>query len=317
MTLSAFLGGVSLLLIVAADEVVVLFIATGLFGIGVSLQAMSRYTALADLYPERIGVATGVSLADADAGQSLLPPLAGIVAAWTVWQLGFGFTIPLFILMGVLIRFYIPARTSTPSSSVDTFSAESVHYVGSGLATRPVLLGTAILAIYFALWVSFSSFYPTYLIDVKGQSATVASVLFGLFFISGVVVKPLAGTAFDQLDIGRTFIVVGGVSGAALMAIPAVNSVPAIVLLTVLVAPVLGSDTISMSLLLEELPDDIQGSGFGLIRTLTMGIASVSHVLFGIVAESGFFNQGFVLLGILAWSMIPLALLAARTNGRR
>lgn len=314
MTLSALLGGTAMLLLVVADNVVVLFVATGIFGVGVALQAMSRYTALADLYPERIGTATGVSLAAADAGQSLLPPLAGILAAWTAWQLGFGFTIPLFVLMGVLIRHYIPARTSSPSSPIDSFSTESVRYVGSELATPPVLLGTVILAIYFALWVAFSSFYPTYLIDVKGQSEPVAGVLFGLFFISGVVVKPLAGTAFDRIDIGRTFVVVGGVSGLALMTLPAVDSVPAIALLTILVSPILGSGTLSMSLLLEELPDDVQGSGFGLIRTLTLGIASVSPVLFGTVAESGFFDEGFVLLGVLAWSMIPLAVLAARTN---
>lgn len=71
---------ISLLLVVGTGSVGVLFIAIGIFGVGISLQSMGRYTALVDIHPDQIGAATGVSLAAADAGQSLLSPLAGIVA---------------------------------------------------------------------------------------------------------------------------------------------------------------------------------------------------------------------------------------------
>lgn len=316
LTISALLGGASIIFLVLANNVLLLFVATGIFGIGVSLQAMGRYTTLADVYPDRIGTATGVSLAAADAGQSMIPPLAGIIAAITVWQLGMGFTIPLFLLFGVIIWKYIPGRTSERSNAIDSASSESIRYVFSKLFTKSVLIGTAILAVYLSLWVAFSSFYPTYLIDVKGESATTTSILFGLFFAFGVLIKPLAGTAFDHLDVGRIFVVVGGMSGIALMAFPFVKSTLMMLLLTVLVAPVLGSGTISMSLLLEELPDDIRGSGFGLIRTITMFIASLSPVIFGTVADRGFFDEGFIVLGFLAWAMIPLAFLVSLGDER-
>lgn len=271
---------------------------------------MGRYTALADLYPDRIGTATGVSLASADAGQSVVPPLAGIIAVATLWEAGLGFAIPLFLVAGAAIWRYVPTLTST--RNIGGAATEQIRIISSSLRAPPILLGTAILAVYLSLWVAFSSFYPTYLIDVKSQSATVTGILFGLFFGLGVLVKPFAGTAFDNLDVGRSFIVIGGVSGIALMGFPLAERTSTILLLTVLVAPVLGSGTISMSLILEELPDEIQGSGFGLIRMVTMLAASLSPAVFGFVAERGFFDAGFVTLGLLAWTMIPLALLLSR-----
>lgn len=169
-----------------------------------------------------------------------------------------------------------------------------------------------ILTVYFSLWVTFSGFYPTYLVEAKGMSATTAGILFGVFFALGVVVKPLAGVAFDHVDVGRTFVVVGGVSGTALFVLPLVRSLLVLVLLTILVAPVLGSGTIATALMLEELPGDIQGTGFGVIRTFTLTAAAMAPILFGSFADRGFFDESFVVLGALAWMMVPLALLVSR-----
>ena len=308
MVASTVISAVTVLFIVTAGSVAILFVATVLLGLGIALFGVARYTALDDLFPEHVGTSVGVVLAAADAGQALLPPLAGFLAAIVVWQLGFAYTLPLFVAVAIALWVYVPASTSDGDSGFELNSKESLRYVFSHLRRRSVLYGAAAFIVYMTVWITFTGFYPTYLIEVKGLSATLAGVLFGSFFAIGVVIKPLSGVAYDRIGMRLSLFIITAITGVALVALPFTEGVAAIAVVTLSIAPMLGSGTITQSYLIEALPDDIRGTGLGAIRTGGMTLAAASPAIFGAAADRGYFDEMFFALAALAGFIILLVI---------
>ena len=289
-------GGLTL--VVLARTPLVLFTATGLIGLGLSLYPVARITALSDLYPDRIGRALGLTMATGDIGQTLLPPIAGALAAIFAWQVGLGFVIPLLILMIGILWITLPVSSRT-DNTVDDISVENAKYVLTELYNPTLVIIIVILFLYLGVLQTFSAFYPTYLIEVKGLSSTAASGLFGLFFAIGVLAKPLAGLAYDRIGIRRSLPLVlsGAIIGFALL--PIVKGLLSLILVTVFISTMLGSGTITQSYLSDTIPENIQGTGLGTVRSTSSMMGAIGPVLFGAAADRGYFDEGYVLLAII------------------
>ncbi|WP_178917709.1 MFS transporter [Natronomonas gomsonensis] len=299
MTAGTIVVAIALVAVVTAPTPLVLFAATALVGLGQSLYPIARITILSDIYPGRIGSALGVTMATGDLGQTVLPPIAGALAAAVAWQLGLGFIIPLLLLVGVVLWVVLPTQTPT-ASAVDSLSADSARYVIAELRQSNLLFVAFILFLYILIWQSFTGFYPTYLVEEKELPSSVAGVLFSVFFAFGVVVKPLAGAAYDRIGMRRSLVavLVGPVVGLA--SLPFIDGIWPLVAVTALVSTMLGSGAITQSFLSDAIPDEIQGTGLGAVRTTSATLGAAGPVLFGAIADRGYFNEGYLLLaGIL------------------
>ncbi|MFC6905889.1 MFS transporter [Halalkalicoccus tibetensis] len=298
MTASVVLATISLLLVVLAPSALALFAATALFGLGLSLYPVARITALSELYPDRIGRALGITMAAGDTGQTLLPPLAGAIAAVAAWQAGLGFVIPALVAVAVALWLTLPPSTDRESGDGD-FSLAGARSVLGQLRHPTLLFMAVILFLYIGILQTFSAFYPTYLIQEKGLSSAASSTLFGLFFAVGIVAKPAAGVAYDRVGIRRSLPIVlaGAIVGFSLL--PVVESLVPLVVVTVLVSTMLGSGAITQSYLSDTIPEEIQGTGLGAVRSFASMMGAMGPVLFGAVAERGFFDEGYVLLAVL------------------
>jgi MFS family permease len=286
-----------LALVVVADSTVVLFGATALFGGGTALYGVSRFTILSEIYPDQLGTATGVTMAAGDAGNTVMPPAAGFIAAAAAWQYGFGFTVPLFLLAAVALWATLPGRTRTATPLSESLALDDVVPT----LTHPVVLrGTVLLVLWGVIMQAFIGFYPTYLIDVKGLSVRVATVLFGFFFALGILAKPIAGRAYDAVGVRVPLLAITGTAGLALAALPFAGEVWPFVLLTVLASALLGFETIVISDLTSRLPDGTQGTNLGALRTVYIALGALSPVLFGAVADRGYFDEAFLGLAVLA-----------------
>lgn len=292
---------------IATTEIAIMYGATIGLGIGAGFYGVSRFTVMEEMYPDRVGTTIGIVLSAADAGQALLPPIASFLAVYVVWQLGFAYTVPFLLLVCVALWVYVPSGTSRETHQPSLLTKRGLRAVRSGIGTRSSVFGAAIFTIYASTWVSFTSLYPTYLVEVKELSKPSAAVLFGLFFALGVVVKPLAGALYDRFGVRTTLGSISLVSGGALAAVPQAEGIGELSIATALIAPILGSGAIAQSYLLERLSAEIQGVGFGLIRTGGMAIAGAMPALFGIVAERGNFDHVFFLLAGLAGALVVLA----------
>ena len=299
MVVSMAAAAGSVTLIVLGGPTILLFVATGLFGFSTALFGVVRLSALSDVYPDSVGTAIGVMSAAGDLGNTVLPPIAAILAVAVAWQFGFGFTIALFALVALGIWLAVPRRTSDGSGGT-AISLSGALETRSLLWTRSIVLITAIQIVANAVYQAFTGFYPTYLMEVKGFSPTLASGLFALFFAFGIVMKPLGGTAYDRVGTRRTLVVILGGSGVALVALPFVEGFWPVVGVTALVSVMLGGGAVVLAYMTTAVPDRIQNTGLGTLRTVYMTVGAASPVVFGAVADRGFFDEAFFLLAAIS-----------------
>lgn len=294
--------------VATASSAPVLFASTALFGFGTALYGVSRFTALSEIYPDNDGAAIGVTMAAGEAGNVTVPALAGLIAATVTWQLSFGVTVPMFILVACGLWLFVPDRTSGETSAVDTVSLEAVRYVFAEITRSRILLVGLLQILGYSIWQAFTGFYPTYLIEVKGFSSSLAAGLFALFFTAGIVVQPLAGNAYDRIGLNRVLPMIMGLTMVGMLLLPFVQWFWAIVAVTILLSSLLGQATVTLSYITAVLPRDMQGTGLGAIRTVYMGLGAASPVLFGAFADRGYFDEGFVVLAAVAGAVTVLSL---------
>lgn len=308
---SSGVSALALVAVVGAGSVGVLFGATLLFGFATALYGVARFTILSSTYPNRGGTAIGLTMAAGDLGNAVLPPLAGLLAVGVAWQLGFGFAIPLFALATVAIFVVVPGdggRSATGDSG-GADSAGTLRRIGAALWNRPVVLVVAVQTMGYCVWQAFTGFYPTYLVEVKGLAPTTATVLFGGFFALGILVKPVAGSAYDARGLRRSLPVVLVAITVSLVLIPLVEGLVALAAVTALASSVLGYGTITLTYLTDSFPDEVRGTGLGLLRTGYMLIGAGSPTVVGVLADAGYFDEAFFLLAGIAAVAGILALL--------
>jgi ACS family hexuronate transporter-like MFS transporter len=295
MVASAVVVAMAILTVVVAPTAAALFVATVCVGLGQSLYPIARITVLTEMYPDRIGSALGVTMATGDLGQTVLPPIAGALAVGIAWQIGLGFMIPLLVIAAIALWVLLPRRTGS-ESAVDELTLETVRALLAELRQTNMGFFVFVLFLYVLVWQAFTGLYPTYLIEQKGLSSSTAAVLFSLFFAFGVIVKPAAGAAYDRVGVRLSLIgvLLGPVIGLALL--PFVDGVPALAVITVLVSTMLGSGAITQSFLSEAFSEDIRGTGLGVVRTTAATLGAAGPVLFGLLADRGYFDEGYLLL---------------------
>ncbi|RQG97781.1 MFS transporter [Natrarchaeobius chitinivorans] len=317
MATSAVVVGVALVAFVFAPSAVVLFGAAAVWGLAHSLYPIARITLLSNLYPDRLGSALGVTMATGDVGQTALPPLGAVLAGAIAWQAGLGFVIPLLVAFGVLILMFVPKTSSPDDDNGSGRSLEGVRAVVPALSTPSMGFITLILFLYIFIWQSFTAFYPTYLITVKGIQPAIASALFGLFFAVGVVVKPIAGGAYDRIGIRGSLVGVLAAPVGGFFLLPFVDELWALALITALVSTMLGSGAITQSYLAESFPEELRGTGLGVVRTVTATVGAGGPLVFGAIGDYGYFDEGYWALAAIMAVIVLLTLAMPTTSAAR
>ena len=307
MSLSTFFAGAAVVLVVLSTSRIMLYVATMILGLGTSLYGIARFTAMEHVFPERIGAANGIVDAAADVGNALLPVLAGIITGAVAWQYGLGFTVPLFLLTTVALWSIVPSRTGVESSAAALSLSNSRRLLT--LMRRPALLyGTTVFLVSTSIWMTFMTFYPTYLIEQKGLSPSMASALFGLFFGLGIILKPITGVLYDRFGMRLTFILIILSAALGLIGLSVSEGFWLLLIITVLISSLNGYNPPLVSYLTTALPDEFVGTGLGLIRTITLTVSAVAPFLFGAIADQGLFDEVFLLLaGLMLLIMVPLS----------
>lgn len=296
---STLLSAGTLTLVVTAGSSPILFTATALFGLGTALYGVTRFTILSNLYPDNVGAATGVTMAAGDIGNAVMPPIASFIAIAVAWQYGLGFAIPFFVLVAVGLWKMVPSQTSGRTSAIDDLSIESMRDIAQRLRHPSIVQGLIILVLGNCVMQAFISFYPTYLVEIKGLTVSLATGIFGFFFALGAIIKPLSGGAYDRIGTRYSLLFIMGVSSISYAFLPLIDGFLMLIVVTIPISSLLGYETIVIASLTENLASDMQGTGLGVLRTVYIMIGALSPVAFGGIAERGFFDEGFFILTII------------------
>lgn len=298
LVLSTGLTGGTMLLVGLAMTPWLLAVGMVLFGFASSLYGTTRYTVLVDIYSAYDSTAVGITQSAGEVGNTALPVIASFLVAYGTWRLGFAYVFPMFLLVALGLFIALPPKTSVSSSAVDELSVSSLRYVLDNIWSRRTLTLTVILTLTMFTIQGISTFYPTYLIDIKGLSPRIAAVLFGAMFVSAGVVMPISGIVADTFSARSTLGFVISMSMVALVLFPFASGIPQVVVVTVMFTSIYGVITIAVTELTNSIPSDMRGVGLGILRTAYILLAASGSVVVGTFAELGHFNEAFFVLAV-------------------
>ncbi|WP_435348407.1 MFS transporter [Haloarchaeobius sp. HRN-SO-5] len=299
---------VASLLLALSPVFAVFVLATVLLGAVAGLHYSVAATLLTRTYDD-LGFAIGFHNSGGPAAGLVAPVVAAWVGVRYGWRpavaLGALVAVPIFVLFAWRVHPTEPRRPTEPMR--DRFELGPLVE----LLSRRKIAFTVCLAVGGAfVWQATASFLPTFLVEYRDQSETLAGAVFSAYFVVQAVTQVGVGAASDRF--GRQVATAGCMLLAAsgfvlLVAVPGVLSLAVAVLL---VGTGLGWGGALLPRFMDELAEAEQGAGFGLVRTVYGVVGSVGSVATGTFAE--LFGWVFA-IGVLV-ALLSLVFLALVVN---
>lgn len=296
LVVSLTIGGVSLLFFGIAPIFALFLLVCVTFGLGTGLFGTPRATVISNTYREHDSAAFGVILASGSIGSAALPFLATILVTRMTWSTIFIAFVPWFLLVAAVTWWAIPRRTTgfSPPSLRETpgqLRAQVTH--------RPVIGPVIAVTIMVFIYQGLTAFLPVYLIATKDLAQGTAGALYALFFVTAAVVQPAAGNLADRYGSRPVLIGLTAFSVLPLIALPFVTGLVPLGVLLMLIAIRLGVIPVNNAYVVDLLPDHVQGSVWGLFRLIVFSIGALGSSFVGLLADYDYFDEAFVLLGVL------------------
>lgn len=302
-------GGTALMsLLIAFAPVFPLFvIAAVLLGTVAGLHYSVATTLLSRTYDD-VGRAVGL--------HSVGGPLAGlfapIAAAWVGFRYGWRPAIALAVAVGIPVfaLFAWRVRSTAPRRPDQAMRTRFEIRPLVRFLFRPSIaftLGVAMLGTYVAQ--GLLTFLPTFLIEYRAYSPTLAGVAFSAFFVVRGAAQVVLGDVSDR--VGRDVAIAGSMFAGAIGLVLFVAGPDWIALTAAVLLAGVGSSFFSAidPRFLDQLSDAERGAGFGLVRTVYTVIGSAGSFGVGVVADV--FGWGVSIAVLAALFLVTFCALAA------
>ena len=313
LSLSLALAAVCLGIIGAAPVYVLFLAACGLLGLATGLFGTSRGIALSHFFQSNRGRAFGVALGAGSVGSAVLPFLSTAVEGALGWRVAVGLTVPLFALTALATWGIVPAGSETTSSSADVPFREVLGTLRAGFANRAIVIGVVGYTCMLFTLQGLTGFLPTYLIQAKGLSQQTASGLFALLFLGGAASQFVGGSAADRFGTRPVELAIAGVGVVTLALLPVVDGVLPLALLVVVMSSRIASASVMNPYIIDAVPDEATGTGWGLLRTAFFSIGATGSTVVGVMSDAGLFDEAFYLLaGVTAAATVLFVFLPRR-----
>ncbi|MDY6818707.1 MAG: MFS transporter [Halobacteriales archaeon] len=311
MVTSMALAAVSVLLFSLLSTFVIFLAVCVLFGLGTGLYGPPRATVISNTFLENDGTAFGLVLATGSIGAAALPVLASQITVHLGWRAAFGLSAPIFLLIGLGLWRWVPRQTATVGT--DGSGTENGVEDGDGdeddrtvladagavrdaMMRRSVIVAMGAVMLMLFTFQGLTAFFPTYLVETKGIQQSTAATLFGVLFICGALFQSIAGTIADRIGYARTLLIIAGVSVIPMTLLPLVDGVVSLAAIAVVLGVRLAIGPVSNAYILRILPPEVQGSTWGLIRTVFFTVGSTGSIVVGALADRALFDEAFLLL---------------------
>jgi len=290
---SMVLSGLGLLTYSFSPVFSLFLAATVVFGLGTGLYGPTRGTVLSRCFADREGVAFGTVLAAGSAGAALLPFLAALALDRLGWRLALGAAAPVFLLVGIALWVTVPPR---PTARTERDLLPDLRVAVTGYRNRRLLLAVAGATLMLFGFQAVTAFLTTYLFEQKGLSKELAGGLLSLLFVGGAVAQTTTGALADRYGTPRVLASVAFLSVLPLVALPLLSDPVALSVASFVIGFRMSSGPLSNAYIVDVLPDDVEGTAWGLLRTSFFVVGSFGSVLVGVLADWDLFNEAFYLL---------------------
>ncbi len=265
-----------------------------LLGVGNGLFGPTRGTILSALYPDNASAAIGATLAVGSLGAAGLPVLAGMLLGQYGWRLTIAAAVPALALTTALAWRTIPLTNAVGGSDSPL---GRLRGISAAVRRRPVVLGVGGKTLRVFVFQGFTAFLPTYLIATKGADELAASVVLSAMFVSGALTQAGSGYVVSRYGTRAVLVALSAVSAAAVLALPFLPGVPAAAAVVVVSGVQLGISPVTNTYIIDALPEENRNGAWGLLRTVYFLVAATGSVFVGALADAGFFDGAFWILG--------------------
>ncbi|QLG29913.1 MFS transporter (plasmid) [Halorarum halophilum] len=293
------IAAVGVALFAVAPTLTAFFVACAAFGLGTGLFAPPRVTIISRTFPTKDGTVMGITFAAGNVGAAVLPFVAGILAVRFGWRSGVSFVLPMFLLVCYAIWRTVPHASAASTAAIGLSPRQTASRLARILRDRTIALLSLASALMAFTYQGFTAFFPLYLVSIKGLDPPTAALLFGAFFATGAVVQPFAGYLSDSFGERGLLVALTTVHVLALTALPFVNTVEWLAVLVIVLGTRAGAGPVNNAFLVGSLPDDIQGAGYGLLRSIIMAVSATGSVVVGAFADADYFDAAFVFLAVV------------------
>lgn len=278
------------------------------FGIATALFGPLRFTVLSNTFDEYKGTAVGITMAAGSVGNTVIPIFATVMASYLNWRYSFAILSFPFFMVGGCLLVWIPERSIRGVQSDTQFNWRQFKQLLHHIKQYNIHSLVAIQACFSFAFQGFTAFLPLYLIQIKDLTPSSSVLIYSMFFALSAIIQPLAGIATDKFGVKNSLLIFLTPGTLGLFAIPIVQGLVQLVSAIGLISIYTGCAVITQSKIAEMLPIDMQGSGFGTLKSLWMLFGASSPILIGAIAEVNYFSSSFLILGIVAFSGVLITI---------
>ncbi len=187
-------------------------------GIGMGLIAVVAPAVIALWFPsEKRGAPMGIWATWVPVGSvimMLLAPRLELFAGWqSVWWVGTGFSVVVFVLYSILLR-------RPPSLTESDLSLSQSSRLTSALANKDIWLLALAFTCFNLVFFPLVTFYPTFLAEVRGYTLTEAATIASVATVLVLFSAPFAGWLLDHISSRKRVLTIPFLVAAAMMLLP-------------------------------------------------------------------------------------------------
>ncbi|ELY81689.1 MFS transporter [Natrinema gari] len=279
-----------------------------LMGIASGVYFVSANPLLSELFPSRVGRVMGIHGAASQIAAVIAAPFVALtlLVDWrlSLWAIAVGAAVV------TVATWLIASNTEMPTAG----RADRNFIAGALSEWRLIVTALAIVGAPVFVWQGLFNFYELYM-QSKGLSDRAAGMMLTIVFAAGVPAFYFGGDLADRFPRVPYLLGIVGAFAASLLALTVVDSLIALVAITVVVGFVVhalfpATDTY----LLDTLPDSTRGSAYAVFSSAWMLTQALGSSAVGLFLERGYtydavFSGAALLLGA---SVVVLVILERR-----
>jgi MFS family permease len=291
------LGAASLVVLWGAPVFLAFLAGCTVYGAGTGLFGPARGTVLARTFRDRQGAAFGVTLAAGSIGSAAFPFLSGLLVSSLGWRATVLLALPFLLLTSVLLWRFVPERDAAESRtlSLSQYRTDLLPAVRD----PTVLVSVAGVTLMLFTFQGLTAFLPTYLIEQKGLTQQAASALFAALFLAGAGFQILGGSAADRFGDRAVLTALSAAGVLTLVAVPLAPGLPSLAVAVLLLGSRMAIIPVSNAYIIRVLPDTVQGTAWGFVRTVFFLVGATGSMFVGTLADAGLFDESFYALAAL------------------
>jgi len=170
--------------------------------------------------------------------------------------------------------------------------------------SRPLILYVLSSSIWGIAQGGLLAFMSLFLVDERGFQPANAAITFGLMPLAGLACRPFLGALMDRMGRRKPLIIAGYIiSATSILALTYITHqwliLAPLILLSIFA---MGHAGLADTFMIESIPSLRREETLGFVYTFRMGIAAISPLLTGVVAELVGIETAFLCLSALPWA---------------